>query len=222
LLVILKSLFNCERSSDPGSIFPSASVRKETTWINGVRMPANGRGYALGFDAMMLEGAFLHETGAPILTTFPVSYNDTRLVDLHRQLINRVFELISLPRGRGLSTQTINGYMADLFTITAVHALHVGLHFKHEAYRHEQEYRFLRVYPPETPSPRAKVRDRAGASVKFETFDWNCDRPSPLRRIVLGPAADIVEGIKSVRESLIIAGRAEVEIVRSSIPYRAT
>src|ERR1700733_1256632 len=59
--------------------------------------------------------------------------------------------------------QTINGYMADLFTITAVHALHAGLHFKLEAYRHEQEYRFLRVYPPETPSPRAKVRDRAGA-----------------------------------------------------------
>jgi len=182
----------------------------------------NARGYALGFDAKLLEELFRKEPGAPILSTFPVSYDDARLMSIDQQLIDAMFGLISLPRGWGLSNEAINGYMGELFSLIAVHALHAGLHFKHEGYRHESEYRFLRVYPPETPSLRVKRRDRAGISIKYEEFNWAAAGVSPLRRIVIGPAADTVLAAKLMRDLLPLPETAQVEIVPSRIPYRAS
>ena len=180
----------------------------------------NARGYALGFDAKLLEELFLKEPGAPIVRTFPVSYDDARLMSIDQQLIDQMFGLISLPRGRGLSNQAINAYMGELFSLIAVHALHAGLHFKHEGYRHESEYRFLRVYPPETPSVRVKRRDRAGTSIKYEDFSWAAASVSPLRRIVIGPAADTVPATNLIRDLFPRPEAPPVEIVPSRIPYR--
>jgi hypothetical protein len=182
----------------------------------------DAKGYALGFDARVLESQFLKESGAPLLRTFPVSYDDACLIEIHERLIDRMFGLISLPRGRGLGDDAINGYMAELFSVTTVHALHAGLYFKHEAYRNEREYRFLRVYPPETPSSRVKLRDRAGRALKYEEFDWKGAEIDPLQCIVIGPATTDAEGTKVIKESLLVSGMTGVKIIHSLIPYRAT
>jgi hypothetical protein len=60
----------------------------------------NGRGYALAFDGKALEEAFGKEAGPPILKAFPITYNDARLTNLHRPIVDGMFDLISLPRGK--------------------------------------------------------------------------------------------------------------------------
>ena len=77
-------------------------------------------------------------------------------------------------------------------------------------------------YPPETPSTRAKFRDRPGESTKFEEFNWNSAGTSPLRSVAIGPAGEYVNAVRLINESLLLAGATEVKIVLSSIPYRAT
>lgn len=92
----------------------------------------NGRGYALGFDAKELEKAFTKEGDVPIPNncTFPVTYNDGKLVELNVQLIERAFPLLSLPYGRGLSSEGIREYTNELFELFSVHALRSVLFFQ--------------------------------------------------------------------------------------------
>jgi hypothetical protein len=105
----------------------------------------NGRGYALGFNLNALEGAFVKHT-APVVKAFPVTYKDVQLIEIHRKIIGAMFDLISLPRGRRLDKGVINAYMTELTTLLMVHALHAAVHFKHEAYNNEKEYRFLEAH----------------------------------------------------------------------------
>jgi len=76
----------------------------------------NGRGYALGFDAKALEEAFGKgaETPTSNNAAFPVTYGDSTLDDIQRQLIEKMFGLISLPHGRKLPGDVIVAYMAEL------------------------------------------------------------------------------------------------------------
>ena len=81
---------------------------------------------------------------------FPVTYNDRKLVELNVQLVERAFSLLSLPYGRGLSSEGIREYTNELFELFSVHALRSVLFFKHEAYKNESEYRFLQVHTAQT------------------------------------------------------------------------
>ena len=79
----------------------------------------SGHGYALGFDANVLEDAFIQQAGAPIQKAFHVTYDDGRLTEFHRKIIEKMFSLISLPRGRNLCADTIKGHMAELHTLVS-------------------------------------------------------------------------------------------------------
>jgi hypothetical protein len=182
----------------------------------------NGRGYALGFDARALEDAFIRQANAPIQKTFPVTYNDARLIEIHRGIIEQMSGLISLPRGRGLSGDSISGYMAELYTLITVHALHAGLHFKHEAYSNEQEYRFMQVHPPADQPLVTKLRTRSYSSIRYQEFDWKSAGRNVLKKIVIGPAADVARATACAEESLLLTDQQAVTIARSAIPYRAT
>jgi hypothetical protein len=118
----------------------------------------DGRGYALGFDVTALESGFAKHS-APLVKAFPITYNDAELIEILRKIIEAMFSFISLPRRKNLDTSTVNEYMAKLTTLLVVHALHAALHFKHEAYRNEQEYRFLEVHSVDQP-PEVKLRIR--------------------------------------------------------------
>jgi hypothetical protein len=183
----------------------------------------NGRGYALGFDTTALEEAFHKNTKAPTSerATFPVTYRDSVLDDIQRRLIEKIFSLISLPNGRHLPGDVIVAYMLELLTALASHALHAVLFFKHEAYKNEQEYRFLEMHRADAP-PQVKRRPRAYSLVDYVESDWKTSAPGALKRIVIGPAADRQKAREFACECLREFGPANVQIDVSEIPYRAT
>jgi Protein of unknown function (DUF2971) len=182
----------------------------------------NGRGYVLGFDASALEDAFIRQAGAPIQKAFPITYNDARLIEIHRNIIEQVFALISLPHGRNLGNEAIKGYIAELYTVMTVHTLHAGLHFKHEAYANEREYRFMQVHPPSKWPPATKLRTRSYSSIRYQEFDWKDAGRNVLKNIVIGPAADIERARKFAKEALLLVDQEAVSITCSRIPYRAS
>lgn len=180
----------------------------------------NGRGYALGFDTKALEGAFVNQENVPIRKTFPLTYNDSELVEIHRKIIERMFGLISLPHGKHLESAAINAYMSQLTTWLMVHALHAAVHFKHEAYSNEKEYRFLEVHPVNRP-PQVKLRARRHSLVKYREFDWIRTAVSALKRIVVGPAAERQKARRFAMDCLSLLPAGGVDIACSEIPYRA-
>src|SRR5580765_3995113 len=101
----------------------------------------DGRGYALGFDTSGLEVPFAqnHKTPTSEPGTFPLTYKDSVLDDIHRQLIDKMFDLIPLAHAKGLPDDAQKAYMAQLATELASRALHAVLFFKHEAYSNERE-----------------------------------------------------------------------------------
>jgi len=181
----------------------------------------NGRGYALGFDAKALEDAFAKHGGGPMLKAFPITYNDSALIEMHRRMIDRMFGLISLPRGKQLNSGAVKEYIADLSTLLIVHALHAALHFKHEAYRNEAEYRLLQIHGVDKPPPEAKLRVRAYSLIKYREFHWRSAGAATLRKIVVGPAADFEKASQFAKDCLTLPSQGTVEITRSEIPYRA-
>jgi hypothetical protein len=46
------------------------------------------------------------------------------------------------------------------------------LFYKHEAYRNEQEYRFLQLHRGDVPAPDVKFRSRPYSLVRYREFDW--------------------------------------------------
>jgi len=183
----------------------------------------NGRGYALGFDAKALEEAFGKTGRAPTsdIGTFPLTYGDSTLDDIQEQLIDKMFDLISLPNGRGLSGDVIIAYMLELMTALASHALHAVLFFKHEAYSNEKEFRFLEVHRGE-PIPAHELRSRPYSLARYREFDWKSAVPGALKQIVVGPAADLEKALQFAHDCLHEFGIRNVQIIHSQIPCRAS
>ena len=114
----------------------------------------NGRGYALGFDARVLEKDFHKDNGA----TFPVTYKDAVLVAIHREMIDSMFDLISLPQGQNLEAATVDMYLEELSGHLSIYAVLAALTFKHEAYKNEREYRFFQLYRGDVLPPGGEAQ----------------------------------------------------------------
>ncbi len=199
----------------------------------------NGRGYAIGFAAKDLEVGFVtHGSDAPnliasapesysadqsekrFLKTFPIIYNDAQLAELHRKSIEGMFDLISLPREKDLTRPTRVAYWAELATTLVVRVLLAGLHFKHPAYRNEQEYRFLEVHEKMEPW-QVRLRSRPYSLIRYREFHWKRIAPETLKRIVVGPAADRQKSFQFAQDCLRMFYSSPVEVTCSGIPYRA-
>jgi Protein of unknown function (DUF2971) len=183
----------------------------------------NGRGYALGFDTASLEAAFTKGPPASLgsSNTFPIVYDDKKLIKLHRQIIELAFPLISLPSTRGMDPLISRAYDRQLSVLLAMHALRAALFFKHEAYSNEKEYRFLEIYRSDQPAPEVKFRSRSYSLVRYREFDWRPVSAGALKRIVVGPAADVDKASQFARDCLAAFDRPGVPIDQSGIPYRA-
>lgn len=179
----------------------------------------NGRGYALGFDSRVLEGAFDNPKSAPILRAFPITYQDAELIEIHRKIVEAMFGLISLPRGKNISSAGIKAWIAELSTWLMVHALDAAVYFKHEAYSNEKEYRFLEVHPVDQP-PKVKYRGRPYMLVKYREFDWKSAPARALQQIVVGPAADYTKARQFAEDCLHLCRSKSATITHSKIPYR--
>jgi hypothetical protein len=103
----------------------------------------NGRGFALGFEAATLEQAFVRANipGSSGHMTFPVTYNEAELSQMHARVIERALPLISLPRTRGFPAGSIDPYMSELLIRICVPIIRSALFFKHPSYSNEKEYR---------------------------------------------------------------------------------
>jgi hypothetical protein len=182
----------------------------------------NGRGYALGFDAQILEQAFT-KANAPGSghMTFPVNYDETRLEDLHRRIVDRALPLISLPRYRNFPTGTIDDFMSELLQYLCMHVIRSALFFKHRAYSNEQEYRFFQLFRFDATVPNVRYRSRPYSLVKYREFDWRGVAPEALKSVVLGPAADPDKAFQFAADCLRYFYSGTVSISSSEIPYRA-
>jgi hypothetical protein len=186
----------------------------------------NGRGYALGFDALALENGFT--TGEKLIpnanlyaATFPISYKDTELADIHGQIIEKMLGLISLPYERDLHSSAIASYSMDLSASLMQHIMHAALFFKHKAYDNEKEYRFLETYSVARPPLEMKLRSRPYSLIRYKEFDWRRVASSALKQIVVGPAADHKKASQFSRDCLRLFHPESVPITCSAIPYRA-
>ena len=182
----------------------------------------NGRGYAIGFDARALEGLFTRRNGVPIPnnSTFPVTYNDATLADIQHQMIDNMFDLISLPQGKDMDHASIIAYMTELSVYLSVNVLRIALFFKHEAYRNESEYRFLEIHKADEP-PEVKRRSRSYDLVKYTEFDWKRSQAGTLKHIVVGPAADRMKAERFATDCMDACHLGSVDLGYSEIPYRA-
>ena len=180
----------------------------------------NGRGYALGFDAGGLVTAFTKNDGKPIpnKSTFPIIYDDAKLAELHKQLVDRMFHLISLPHGRGLVSAGVSDYLSDLYVLLAMDASRSALCFKHEAYNNENEFRFLEMHRGDVLPPEVKFRTRPYSLVKYREFVWRSSALGALKR----PAADHDKAFQFATDCLRSFHGTMFEPARSKIPYRAT
>ena len=85
----------------------------------------DAQGYALGFDGKLLEDAFIHNDDgslSPNRSTFHIRYEDTKLREVHTEIINRMTHLILLPEGRrNLPDGAVSAYMSELMLSTLLH-----------------------------------------------------------------------------------------------------
>ena len=174
----------------------------------------NGRGYVLGFDASELEAAFTKEGQPGYAQTSPLTYDDAQLEDIHRQIVEKLFQLISLPC-------TSTALLAEWYTFLTLKGLNAGLYFKHEAYRNEQEFRFLEAHPIDRPVPGVKIRYRPFSLVRHREFNWRQLASGALREIGIGPAADRQKAHQFAHDCLKSFHSGTVKIGQSRIPYRA-
>src|SRR5262249_13632534 len=141
----------------------------------------NGRGFVLGFDTRELEAAFTTEGDGWYSLTSPLAYDDAQLISLHGQIVDKMFELMSLP--------CASSVQASWYTQLTLHGLNAGLLFKHEVYGNEQEYRFLEAHRRDIPVPGIKLRPRRYSLVKYREFNWRSLARGALKEIRIGPAA---------------------------------
>lgn len=183
----------------------------------------NGRGYALGFDAHMLEQAFSKSLpGAG--QTFPVNYKDEPLQEIHRKIVDDLIPMIDLPHENWFPRDAINDYMDEIAVNVCLPILRSGLFFKHKAYANEQEYRFMQVLRSGATCPDLKYRGRSHALIRYREFDWRVHAPDSLKVIRLGPAANKDTAREFVKSCLraFHTSVSPLDIDPSTIPYRAS
>jgi hypothetical protein len=132
-----------------------------------------------------------------------MTYSDVALDRMVGEIIDLVLPLVSLPVGRNLDEAACRAYLADLYTRLSVHALHIALLFKHEAYNNEMEYRFLEFYGANMTPPNLRMRARHDSLVRYRAFDWGRVRGDALKKIVVGPARIAKRPVRLLRNAWI-------------------
>ena len=104
----------------------------------------DGRGFALGFNAKLLEADFGKTNKNP--STFPVTYDDDKLSTIQEKLSIVALEALELPDSGYLKDDWGREYSTLIGTILSSNSIYASLFFKHHAYKNESEYRFIDVF----------------------------------------------------------------------------
>ena len=183
----------------------------------------DGRGYSIEFKTELLEKAFEleHQPVPGTNSVFDVRYNNAEIVKIQTKLVSSAFPLINLPQQKQVTVKQKNNFLEKLSSLLAMYVLQSSLYFKHEGYRAEEEYRFLQTFNYLLPVPNEKHRFRKDEIVKYRVFNWNDAEQLPIKRVVIGPAADKSKAFKFVSECLSLYGYKGIAIGNSDIPYRS-
>ena len=177
----------------------------------------NGRGYALEFDGPGLVKAFGCSRQK---LSFIINYNEKYLKNTANKLIEclyRYFVDLCMPYSEN---KTPISWQKDLRETFNLHAIMLALFFKHCAYRHENEYRLMQIYPQRTEPPAVKIRMGSDELIKYREIEWKKHHANTLKRIIVGPAADYDKSYRFVRNCVEQYYPGTVEICHSTIPYR--
>lgn len=183
----------------------------------------NGRGFTMGFDTKILEKAFENDITIPghgyMNATFPVTYNDGKLAEIQKDLVERLFLINPFPREEDLGE---DAFKDKLLYSLSHNSLYPTMFFKHGAYENEKEYRFLQIHSAGT-TPIVNYRSRPYSLIKYREFDWRSLDEKVLKKIFIGHSADKPKALKFARDCLKKAGinDVDVELIESKIPYRA-
>jgi Protein of unknown function (DUF2971) len=178
----------------------------------------NGQGYALGFQRDLLEEAFIAEDNCH---TFPITYNDTELKELQEKIVEYLIEVISLATQNGYGEKIRAEYRNTLSTFHALNSIAGVIVFKHEAYAHEKEYRFLEIHRRTLKPPGVKYRMRPYSLVRYKEFHWRKTTPQVLKKIIIGPSADKLRAHRFAKDCVEAYQTAfPIAIEQSEIPYR--
>lgn len=170
----------------------------------------NARGFALAFDADMLEKAFIASANDNH-SSFPLSYENDLLETMQSKIVEQ-----------GLAIQQDTSvldhqFLKNLSTRLSVNVIHCASFFKHPAYQAEKEYRFLQVFRGDIPVPELKTRQ----STRYREYEWKSTAASALRSVWLGPGAadDAQDTVRRLLTEHLPNGD-DVVVKRSTIPYR--
>ena len=176
----------------------------------------SGRGFAIGFNTQILKDAFSTDNNTMICKTFPVTYNDECLTKMNKDLVEKFF-YTPFERKEFLEEKLLKDSLFHL----AWRSLYIALHFKHSAYRNEQEYRFLQMQSADPP-PVYEKRCRNYSLINYREFDWRNSAPNAIKEIIIGPSADNKKkAYQFAKDCLQLAGIDSIEPTCSNIPYRA-
>lgn len=249
-LAIAQEIFDAAANDAPDILKPAADQLKEEVlkglgdygyWVASFSYRDNdlsqwrsyadeGRGVCLGFsvqDLDMLKFAHHLDSFRINCLRFPVQYDEAELRDCLRPYIDLAIEFlrsVNLPSWQSYSEPDGEalGYERAILTETMSGLYLHSMRFKHEAYKHESEYRLAlnadRLLVE--PSPYHKVRARGGEVVGYLDLpipNW----PGALTHVVMGPAA-----APRLEEQLTTAfrsfGLSLPNLDRSKIPFRTT
>jgi hypothetical protein len=144
----------------------------------------NGRGYALAFDAGMLEHHFV-EVAPSNHSTFPISYAVEEMQAMQHAIVKQGLEIV-----RAVGSHMGEPLLRRISVRLSVNILHCAIFFKAPKWASEREYRFMMVHRRDIAVPGMKTRRRGEMEVRYCEYDWKTGCAAALREIVLGPKAD--------------------------------
>lgn len=180
----------------------------------------DGRGFALGFETKALVRAFMEQqrSEAEARGTFPLLYDDAMLVDLQTRLVTDAIERLN--RVSEVPAQDREQFLGAVTMEVASNVLHLALHFKHPAYKHEQEFRMLVINPAVNDFGPCQWHSRGLSLVRNLELTWRAAGVR-LSQIIVGPSADIQVSTAFLDRCGATYGLSGWNVTQSAIPYRA-
>jgi len=184
----------------------------------------DGRGYVLEFGADRLEQEFAKTAEGTrwVCSAFAVTYDDTKLAEIQRGMIQVVLPQIYALKTMGLEPEIWWSFLRILTLVLARGCVNASVFFKHPAYENECEYRFLQLHTSDDKLGGLRFRQCRCRLVRYMEFQWRELALDALKGIVSGPAADPVSAKQFAADCLkaFVPTESGLPISRSTVPYR--
>lgn len=186
----------------------------------------DGKGFAIGFAPQMfkMEDSALKEEVEKIYlgsVVYDRSEAISRNLEAIEQASQAFFEAVDAHSDLMNDREVGLGFIRELRTsLIASPLIWYSLTAKHDAYVSEDEVRQVILSSNPDFKRNIQTRDRNGENVPYVAAPWRVREEGMIREIVVGPDAP-PDAEEKVLELLRSFGVPEVEITRSTSPYRS-